>query len=106
MRFVKEIIEEYKTLTKAGNVVLYPIIDDFGMSNEALMLLHRKKIELADKVLVLDINKYIGEGAYEELAYSITLGKLVELKEYTLLDTNKLNVGFQMMHERSLKHGV
>lgn len=39
--------------------------------------LHKRKIDLADEVLVLDVDGYIGESTKSEIAYAEGLGKLI-----------------------------
>jgi hypothetical protein len=39
--------------------------------------LHMRKIDLADEVLILDVDGYIGESTHNELHYAITQGKRV-----------------------------
>lgn len=43
--------------------------------------LHMRKIDLADEVLILNVNGYIGESTARELAYARKLGKVVRFLE-------------------------
>lgn len=43
--------------------------------------LHMHKIELADEVLILNVDNYIGESTARELAYAQSLGKVVRFWE-------------------------
>ena len=43
--------------------------------------LHMRKIDLADSVLVLNVNGYIGESTRNEIAYAQSLGKHVSYLE-------------------------
>ena len=45
------------------------------------MTLHKTKIDICDKVLVLNVNGYIGRAMCEEIGYAITHGKTVEYLE-------------------------
>jgi hypothetical protein len=46
-----------------------------------LDLLHLSKIDLADEILVLNVNSYIGESTKREIAYAEKLGKVVRYLE-------------------------
>jgi len=48
---------------------------------EQLDSLHRRKIDLADQVLVLNIGGYIGESTRDEIAYAKSIGKPVAYLE-------------------------
>lgn len=76
--------------TLRGNIVLsvgfYPHSaaqahgEDVGIEPEqkkALDVLHFRKIDLADEVLVLNVDGYIGESTSRELAYARNVGKEV-----------------------------
>lgn len=54
-----------------------------GASDDKRMLddLHRRKIDLADYVLVLNVGGYIGESTRSEIDYAEKLGKPVEYLE-------------------------
>ena len=43
--------------------------------------LHLRKIDLADEVLVLNVNGYIGESTSNEIEYAISKGKYVKYLE-------------------------
>lgn len=43
--------------------------------------LHRRKIELASEIYVLNVGGYIGESTASEIAYAESLGKLVSYLE-------------------------
>jgi len=70
--------------TLAGRIVLVPGIY-FHADNEEvtlktkdfLDLLHLRKIDLADEVLVIDCGGYIGHSTRNEIAYGITKGKSI-----------------------------
>lgn len=76
-----------------GNCMLVPIYnpakpskDDFT-DEEALMLdkMHKEKIKLADAILVVNVNNYIGNSTSKEIEYAKELNK--EIIYYTdLLD--------------------
>lgn len=55
--------------------------DGLGLTEEQkkkLDALHLKKIELADEVLILDVDGYIGDSTRRELEYAISLKKEVK----------------------------
>ena len=47
----------------------------------ALDALHRRKIDLADRVLVLNVGGYIGESTRSEIAYAQAIGRSIEYLE-------------------------
>lgn len=77
MRFAEEIRAANRDLTFAGVIVLAP-----GESGEpvtdahkiALDALHLRKIDLADRVLVVNPGGYIGESTRREIAYARAAG--------------------------------
>lgn len=63
-----------------GNVVLLPLLGfKQGPPNvvETLRRVHRRKIEMADEIIVHDIGGYIGDHTKEEIAYAESLGKVI-----------------------------
>lgn len=48
---------------------------------EGLVQLHKRKIDLADEILVLNVGGYVGESTRSEIAYARTLGKAVRWLE-------------------------
>jgi len=80
--------------TMAGNIVLsvgfYPHSSEqahgesVGITSEQkeeLDRLHFRKIELADEILVLNVDGYIGKSTRNELNYARSLGKIVTFWE-------------------------
>lgn len=76
--------------TMKGNVVFYPHStkqahgEKIGISAEQkkeLDILHFRKIDMADEVLILNIGGYIGESTSRELAYAKAMGKRVRFLE-------------------------
>ncbi|MGH2479409.1 MAG: hypothetical protein ACRDHW_07125 [Ktedonobacteraceae bacterium] len=95
-RFHKAFRENNLRETLAGRIVLSIGIDTRsdedlllagfagGMTladKERLDLLHLQKISLADEVLVLNVQGYIGESTARELAYAREQGKIVRFLE-------------------------
>jgi hypothetical protein len=64
----------------------------------ALDKLHFDKIDLADEVLFLNVNGYIGESTKKELAYSIFKCKSIEFLD------NKLGEEYMESNSRMLGH--
>lgn len=55
--------------------------DEYDRVKEMLDQLHMRKIELADEVLILNVDGYIGESTARELAHARKLGKVVRFLE-------------------------
>ena len=56
-------------------------IDEVVMVKDQLDRLHLRKIDMADEVLILNVEKYIGESTARELAYARSLGKRIRFLE-------------------------
>jgi len=93
-RFYKEFQKANYRETMAGRIVLsvgfYPHAQDevhgeqYGVTPEqkvALDELHKRKIDLADEVLVLNVGGYIGESTRSEIEYANKMGKPVRYLE-------------------------
>jgi hypothetical protein len=52
-----------------------------AIDKEMLDLLHLFKIDLADEILVLNVNQYVGESTQREIEYARRLGKRVRWLE-------------------------
>ena len=88
-RFKEEFIEAQKRLTLAGNIVISVGLfghsgDDEvweGMSEDTLtkikeMLdMHKRKIDMADSIYVINVGGYIGESTQSEIEYAQNHGK-------------------------------
>ena len=70
-----------------GNCILtpvYPVLENYKWTEEQLNMLkeeHFKRIELADAILVVNVNNYIGNSTNIEIEYAKELGK--EILYYT-----------------------
>ena len=93
-RLVDEFNKQRQKLTLEGNIILSIEIvtsqsqkDDPQHSNPEMkaMLdeLHKRKIDLADEVFVLNVGGYIGESTRLEIAYARVHGKPVSFLEPT-----------------------
>ena len=91
-RFKDQFIEMQKKLTLAGNIVISVGLfghsgDDEvweGMSENKLtktkiMLddMHKRKIDMADEIFVINVDGYIGDSTASEMAYATRTGKIV-----------------------------
>lgn len=79
-RFVDEMRVANRDLTFAGVIVVAPGEADAEITSEqktALDTLHLRKIDLADRVLVVNPGGYIGESTRREIAYAQATGKPV-----------------------------
>jgi len=80
-RFHKEMHEAALQETLKGRIVLVvgsndKSDDELGITDEQklnLEALHRHKIDLADELLVVNVNDYIGDSTSREIAYARSL---------------------------------
>lgn len=86
--FALQIREANGQLTLAGAIVLAPgetrLVGDGALSMEQqakLDALHRQRIDLADRVLVVNQGGYLGESTRSEIDYARAMGKPVSLTE-------------------------
>ncbi len=91
-RFADEMSAANRDLTLAGVIVVAPGVlpgagahePDGVITSEqrtALGTLHLRKIDLADRVLVVNPGGYIGESTSREIAYARALGKPVSFTD-------------------------
>lgn len=87
-KFKKEMLEITEKMALEENCMLTPIeltkpSKDYYSKNEALMIdkMHKEKIKLADAILVVDLNVYIGNSTKREIEYAKSLNK--EILYYT-----------------------
>ena len=88
-RFKDEFMEVQKRLTLAGNIVIS--VGLFGHSGddevwsegvkEMLDDMHKRKIDMADEIFVINKNGYIGTSTRSEIEYAKKSGKQVEYLE-------------------------
>lgn len=79
-RFVSEIRAANRDLTFVGIIVVAPGESDEVITDEqkaVLDALHLHKIDLADRVLVVNPGGYVGESTSREIAYARAAGKPV-----------------------------
>ena len=88
-KFKDEFIETQKQLSLAGNIVIS--VGLFGHSGdnevwsegikEMLDDMHKRKIDMADEIFVINKNGYIGSSTKSEIEYAIAHGKHVNYLE-------------------------
>ncbi|MFV4912718.1 hypothetical protein PFZ49_03945 [Microbacterium lacticum] len=79
-RFVEAMREANRALTLSGIIVLAPGEMNGTVSEDekaVLDALHFRKIDLADRILVVNPGGYIGESTSREIAYARAAGKPV-----------------------------
>ncbi len=88
-RFKKEFLETQKRLTLEGNIVIS--VGLFGHSGdnevwtegtkEMLDEMHKRKIDMADKIFVINVGGYVGDSTRSEIEYAKRNGKWVDYLE-------------------------
>lgn len=88
-KFRDEFIAEQKRLTLEGNIVIS--VGLFGHSGDEevwaektkVMLddMHKRKIDLADEIFVINVGGYIGSSTRSEIDYAIRTNKTVKYLE-------------------------
>ena len=88
-RFKEQFLEAQKRLTLEGNIVISVGLfghsgDDEAWSEgtkEMLDDMHKRKIDMADGIFVINVGGYIGQSTRSEIEYARTQGKTVEYLE-------------------------
>lgn len=88
-RFKDQFLEAQKRLTLVGNIVIS--VGLFGHSGddevwtegtkEMLDDMHKRKIDMADGIYVINVGGYIGQSTRSEIEYAQSQGKTVEYLE-------------------------
>ena len=88
-RFKDAFTEEQKRLTLEGNIVIS--VGLFGHSGddvvradgtkEMLDDMHKRQIDMADEIFVINVGGYIGSSTRSEIEYAIATGKAVHYLE-------------------------
>ena len=84
-KFKDEFIAEQKRLTLEGNIVISVGLFGHSGDNEVwsedrkIMLddMHKRKIDLADEIFVINVGGYIGSSTRSEIEYAISTDKPV-----------------------------
>ena len=84
-KFKEEFLEEQKRLTLEGNIVIS--VGLFGHSGddevwaegtkEMLDEMHKRKIDLADEIFIINVDGYIGSSTKSEIEYAKSTNKPV-----------------------------
>ena len=95
-RFKDEFMEAQKRLTLEGNIVIsvglfghsgdhevWENMDEGTMTATKEMLddMHKRKIDMADEIFVINVGGYIGESTRSEIEYAVIHGKTVKYLE-------------------------
>ncbi|MFQ6723735.1 MAG: hypothetical protein ACLRFE_00170 [Clostridia bacterium] len=95
-KFKDDFMREQKRLTLEGNIVIsvglfghsgdsevWENMDEGALTKTKLMLddMHKRKIDMADEIFVINKNGYIGESTRNEIEYAISKNKKVEFME-------------------------
>ena len=95
-RFKDAFLETQKRLTLEGNIVIsvglfghsgdnevWDGMDEGTLSKTKKMLddMHKRKIDMADEIYVINVGGYIGESTKSEIAYALKQGKKVRYME-------------------------
>ena len=85
-KFKDDFMQQQKRLSLEGNIVIS--VGLFGHSGddevwsegtkEMLDDMHKRKIDMADEIFVINVNRYIGESAKNEIEYAQQTGKSVK----------------------------
>ena len=85
-KFKDEFMEAQKKLTLEGNIVIS--VGCFGHSGDKEVFLdestkimlddmHKRKIDMADEIMVINKDNYIGESTKSEIEYAKKTGKII-----------------------------
>ena len=88
-RFKEQFLEAQKRLTLEGNIVISVGLFGHSGDNEVwtegtkqmLDDMHKRKIDLADSIYVINVGGYIGESTRSEIEYARKEGKRIEYLE-------------------------
>ncbi len=95
-RFKDEFMEAQKRLTLAGNIVIsvglfghsgdnevWENMDEGALTKTKEMLddMHKRKIDMADEIFVINVGGYIGSSTQSEIDYAVATGKPVHYLE-------------------------
>lgn len=95
-KFKNEFLKAQKDLTLKGNIVIsvglfghsgdsevWENMDEGTLTKTKEMLddIHKRKIDMADEIFVINVNGYIGDSTKSEIEYAIKTGKKVNYLE-------------------------
>ena len=90
MRFFPQMLQVAADETAKGNIVLAPFSvvapEDQGSELKAMLdRLHFEKIDLAEQIIVVtNQNGYVGDSTRREMAYALSSGKGMDVREFHL----------------------
>ena len=90
-RFKDDFERINKMLTLAGNIVIsvgaFGHAGDTFTEEQKVMLddIHKRKIDMADAIYVINRDGYIGESTKSEIAYAVRMGKQIIYMEDDLM---------------------
>lgn len=100
-RFKEEFVREQKRLTLEGNIVIsvglfghsgdnevWEGMDEDTLTNTKIMLddIHKRKIDMADEIYVINVDGYIGENTKSEIQYAKLHGKSIKYLVHPLVE--------------------
>ena len=95
-KFKDDFMREQKRLTLEGNIVIsvglfghsgdnevWENMDEGTLTKTKAMLddMHKRKIDMADEIFVINKNGYIGESTRNEIEYAISTNKIINFME-------------------------
>ena len=95
-RFKEEFMQAQKDLTLKGNIVIsvglfghsgdsevWENMDEGTLTKTKEMLddMHKRKIDMADEIFVINVNNYIGNSTRSEIEYARETGKVINYLE-------------------------
>lgn len=86
MKFKDDFLREQKRLTLEGNIVLTPnmflLAEDITEDIKKMLDdMHKRRIDMADEIFVINKNSYIGSSTKSEIEYAKKLGKKIVFME-------------------------
>ncbi len=96
VKFKKDFLKQQEKLSLEGNIVLTPVFFDntenLVYTDELKQLLddmHKRKIDLADEIFVINKGGYIGSSTRSEIEYALKTGKKINYLEPEYENLNK-----------------
>ena len=88
-KFKQQFLEVQKKLTLEGNIVISVGLFGHSGDNEVwsegtkqmLDDMHKRKIDLADEIFVINVGGYIGDSTRSEIEYAKSTGKVINYLE-------------------------
>lgn len=88
-KFKDDFLKEQKRLTLEGNIVISVGLFGHSGDNEAMDIktkemlddMHKRKIDMADEIFVINKNNYIGNSTKSEIEYALKNNKVVKYME-------------------------